>query len=86
MAAYVSENSEEAKDWLADTLGMEYGDLTQEAGSSVARSFPAKEGNLNELAQEALLKKVEELKIPVEYKAELRVSLTMKKVPLTASL
>ena len=72
MAAYVSENSEEAKDWLADTLGMEYGDLTQEAGSSVARSFPAKEGNLNELAQEALLKKVEELKIPVEYKAELK--------------
>ena len=72
MAAYVSENSEEAKDWLADTLGMEYGDLAQEAGSSVARSFPAKEGNLNELAQEALLKKVEELKIPVEYKAELK--------------
>ena len=40
--------------------------------ASVARSFPAKEGNLNELAQEALLKKVEELKIPVEYKAELK--------------
>ena len=37
-----------------------------------SRSFPAKEGNLNELAQEALLKKVEELKIPVEYKAELK--------------
>ena len=72
MAADVSENSEEAKDWLADTLGMEYGDLTQEAGSTVARSFPAKEGNLNELAQEALLKKVEELKIPVEYKTELK--------------
>ena len=63
---------EEAKDWLADTLGMEYGDLTQEAGSTVARSFPAKEGNLNELVQEALLKKVEELKIPVEYKTELK--------------
>ena len=72
MTADVSENSEEAKDWLADTLGMEYGDLTQEAGSTVARSFPAKEGNLNELAQEALLKKVEELKIPVEYKTELK--------------
>ena len=72
LAADVSENSEEAKDWLADTLGMEYGDLTQEAGSTVARSFPAKEGNLNELAQEALLKKVEELKIPVEYKTELK--------------
>ena len=72
MAADVSENSEEAKDWLADTLGMEYGDLTQEAGSTVARSFPAKEGNLNELAQKALLKKVEELKIPVEYKTELK--------------
>ena len=72
LAADVSENSEEAKDWLADTLGMEYGDLTQEAGSRVARSFPAKEGNLNELAQEALLKKVEELKIPVEYKTELK--------------
>ena len=51
MAADVSENSEEAKDWLADTLGMEYGDLTQEAGSTVAR---------------------EELKIPVEYKTELK--------------
>ena len=72
MAAYVSENGEEAKDWLASTLGIEYGDLTQEAGSSVARSFPAKEGNLNELAQKALLEKVEELKIPVEYKADLK--------------
>ena len=61
--------------------GMEYGDLAQEAGSSVARSFPAKEGNLNELAQEALLKKVEELKIPVEYKAELKSVATMKRCP-----
>ena len=41
MAADVSENSEEAKDWLADTLGMEYGDLTQEAGSTVARRSAA---------------------------------------------
>lgn len=72
MAAYVSESSEAAKIWLTDTLGIEYGDLTQETGSSVARSFPAKEGELNRLAQEALLKKVEELKIPIEYKTELK--------------
>ena len=72
MAAYVSESSEAAKSWLTDTLGIEYGDLTQETGSSVARSFPAKEGELNRLAQEALLKKVEELKIPIEYKTELK--------------
>ena len=72
MAEYVAENSEEAKDWLADTLGIQYGDLTQLDGSSVARSFPANEGNLNEVVQKALIEKVEELKIPVEYGAELK--------------
>ncbi len=72
MASYVAESSEDAKSWLSDTFGIEYGDLTQSAGSSVARSFPAKEGNLNELVQSELVKKVEELKIPVEYKSELK--------------
>lgn len=72
MAEYVAENSEEAKDWLADTLGIQYGDLTQLDGSSVARSFPANEGNLNEVVQKALIEKVEELKISVEYGAELK--------------
>lgn len=72
MAEYVAENSEDAKNWLSDTLGIEYGDLTQSEGSSVARSFPAKEGNLNETVQKALTEKIEELKIPVEYNAELK--------------
>lgn len=65
MAELLSESSEQAKDWLA-ALGIEYGEMRQETGSSVARSFPAKEGELNVLTAEALIKKVEELQIPIE--------------------
>ncbi len=72
MAECVAENSEDAKNWLSDTLSIEFGDLTQSEGSSVSRSFPAKEGNLNEAVQKALTSKIEELKIPIEYNAELK--------------
>lgn len=65
MAEFLAESSEQAKDWLA-ALGIEYGEMRQETGSSVARSFPANDGELNVLTAEALVKKVEELQIPVE--------------------
>ena len=65
MAAYLSENGEEAMNWLKD-LGITFGELKQEEGSSVARSHYAASGKLNELTADALVQKVEELKIPIE--------------------
>ena len=44
MAAYVSQNSEEAKDWLADTLGMEYGDTGTGGRFLGGPQFPGKRG------------------------------------------
>lgn len=71
MAEFLAEDAEGAKDWL-ENLGIKFGDLKKENGSSVARSFYAEGGELNTLTKDALVKKVEELKIPVELGAELK--------------
>ncbi len=72
MTSYLAEAAEDGKIWLSENLGIQYGKVSKEEGSSVARSFPAAEGSLNELVAEALIQKVEELKIPVEYGVELK--------------
>lgn len=72
MTSYLAEAAEDGKIWLSENLGIQYGEVSREEGSSVARSFPAAEGNLNELVAEALVQKVQDLKIPVEYGAKLK--------------
>lgn len=70
MASYLVENGEMAVDWIRETLGIELGSISQQEGSSVARSYPAAEGNLNEKVRSAMTDKIEELGIEVTYNAE----------------
>ena len=70
MAAYVSEQRRGERLACRHTGN---GVRRSDTGGRIHNSPPVfGKRNLNELAQEALLKKVEELKIPVEYKTELK--------------
>lgn len=66
MAEYMTESALEAKEWL-EALGVEFGELEQAEGSSVARSYAGAGKDLSTQVAEKLTKKVEELKIPVRF-------------------
>lgn len=66
MAEFLVEGAEEAKSWI-EGLGIELKGVEKKDGSSVARSYTlANGGSLAEAVSDALVKKVEELKIPVK--------------------
>lgn len=72
LAEHLAESGEEAMTWL-NGLGIQVGNPKKQEGSSAARSYSVKEGAaLNEALSEALVKKAEELKIPVETKTSVK--------------
>lgn len=65
MAEFLTESAEEAKNWL-ESLGIALTGVEKKDGSSQARSYTlADGGSLADAVSQALVKKVEELKIPV---------------------
>lgn len=66
MAEFLVESAEEAKSWI-EGLGIELKGVEKKDGSSAARSYVSANGeSLAEAVSDALVKKVEELKIPVK--------------------
>ena len=72
MAEFLVESAEEAKNWV-EGLGIKLTGVEKKDGSSLARSYTlADGGSLSEALSEALVKKVEDLKIPVKTGAEVK--------------
>ena len=72
MAEFLVESAEEAKNWV-EGLGIKLKGIEKKEGSSFARSYTLEDGgSLSEALSEALAKKVEDLKIPVETGASVK--------------